>query len=281
MRKILFVLLLFAQVAQGQGYFSTELIDCVVSLEKEDSLGKIIPHGTGFCIYNYNNPGELIVVTNEHVLRNGYIYIKSAVTDSAFRFMMRYKIDTVTVDGQAWVLDGYNLHTKVFLKYGVNYLPHESLDIAIFKVPSFSGINIGTDSVKVFKTTSLPLSLIKSKNDVKLGTPVYFVGFPFGIGHSYGFTIPDSYNDEKLTPLVRRGIVAWKSDTKKEFLLDAFSYPGNSGSPVYSETGVFGKKPGLIGIVYGHLGQPGKDGSNFGLARCYWVDEILELIKRL
>lgn len=271
---------MFSQIARGQGYFSTELIDCVVSLEKEDSLGKIIPHGTGFCIYNYGNPNELIVVTNEHNLRNGYIYIKSAVTDSAFRFMIRYKIDTVTVDGQAWVLDGYNLHTKVFLKYGVNYLPHDSLDFAIFKVPSFSGINIGTDSTKVFKTTSLPLSLIKSKNDVKLGTPVYFVGFPFGIGHSYGFTVSDSYNDEKLTPLVRRGIVAWKSDTKKEFLLDAFSYPGNSGSPVFSETGVFGESPGLIGIVFAHLGQNGSN-ANIGLARCYWVDDILDLIKRL
>ncbi len=277
MKKIAAVLLLFSQMAHGQGYFTAEFINCVVSLEKEDSTGAIIPHGTGFSIYNYENPDELIIATNEHVLRNGYIYLKTSITDSAYEFMTRHNISVLKPYKQDWVLDGHNLHVKIILEPGMNFIKHESLDIALFKVQKFYGIYVGSDSIKILNLKSVPLSNIIRRNDIALGAPAYFIGFPLTIGHSYGFYSPSKFNEERLNPLIRKGIVAWKSDRNKEFLLDAFSFSGNSGSPVFSEAGMFGEKPGLIGIVFGHLGQ---GETNTGLAKCYWIDEILELIKR-
>lgn len=270
--------ILLSVSVKSQTPFNPDFIDCVVSLEKEDSLGMIVPHGTGFCIYNYRKPDRIVVATNEHVLRNGYIYIKCPVRDSAILFLKKYGIDTINYVGSNWIFDGHNIETKVILQKDVNFIKHETLDIAVFEVPMFPPLKIGLDSVKVIRTTTIPLSMIKNKANVGLGLGVYFVGFPFGIGHSMGVAIPEAFMDERLNPVIRRGIVAWKSETNKTFLLDAFSYTGNSGSPIFSEANIFGAQPSLIGIVFGHLGEG--QFVNFGLARCLWSDDILELIKK-
>jgi len=92
------------------------------------------------------------------------------------------------------------------------------------------------------------------------------------------------------------------------FLLDALSYGGNSGSPIFQKV-IIGSKPGkldwsdakLIGMIVGHqslkieniLNQPNPNelkfevtdiDLNIGLARCVYSDDIVytvtELLKR-
>ncbi len=60
--------------------------------------------------------------------------------------------------------------------------------------------------------------------------------------------------------------------------LEAFSYSGNSGSPIYIQE-AHGNPPKLIGIVSGHLRSAGSD--NMGLATCIWYDEIDEVVTKL
>ena len=134
---------------------------------------------------------------------------------------------------------------------------------------------------------------MRFEKDLSLGDEIYFVGFPFGIGAHH-----------RIEPLVRSGSIAWISENSREFLLDAFSFGGNSGSPVFLKR-LIGTKPGvlrwekpfLVGMITGHhsirlenvLTQPdpsvlkfekGTINLNLGLARCVWVDDILHIANK-
>ena len=95
------------------------------------------------------------------------------------------------------------------------------------------------------------------------------------------------FSDKKINPLVRGGVLAWKSDDSKEFLVDGTSYGGNSGSPVFTQYDLLhNKPPALIGMVLGHLAEPVDSTDsigriNEGLARCIWIDDILKLAEKL
>ena len=78
-------------------------------------------------------------------------------------------------------------------------------------------------------------------------------------------------------PLVRKGSIAWKSSKNSEFLLDAFSYGGNSGSPIFTLSDIQNRTY-LIGMVTGHL--PSEKSENIGLAKCIWVDDIMKLVEK-
>lgn len=123
---------------------------------------------------------------------------------------------------------------------------------------------------------------------------MYFIGFPFGFG-----------TDELIQPIVRSGSIAWLPKNRAEYLIDAFSYGGNSGSPIFRKI-LFGAIPGkidwelpkLVGMITGHqnlslenvLTQPdpselkfvkGNLDINLGLARCVFMDDIMELAAKL
>ncbi len=178
------------------------------------------------------------------------------------------------------------MYTKFDLVKDKTFVSDESKDIALFRIdlPDYITFRDST-TIKVTNTASIPRSLIAKKQDVDLGTSSYFIGFPFGIGSLGGFRGEGEYSDRKMNPVIRTGILAWKSESTQEFLLDAFSYGGNSGSPVFSQRGeLSGEAPKLFGMVLGHLSDPiyrDKIDINYGLARCVWVDEIVALISKL
>ena len=142
----------------------------------------------------------------------------------------------------------------------------------------------GKDTIKIINSASIPRSIIGSKNEIEIGTEINFLGFPFSIGTGKGYFFSGYYADESNTPLLRTGSVAWKSKRDPAFLLDAISYSGNSGSPIFTKAGVLGGNPKLIGIVTGHLFdlRLGKEADiNIGLAQCIWIDEVLQLCNLL
>ena len=178
-------------------------------------------------------------------------------------------------------------------------LPKTKPAIIPIEIPS-KIITFGNDSIKICNVKSFPKSFMRLKKDVKLGEDIYFLGYPYMIGTKEGYSINTNigsirsgqYKTDVTTPVLRTGIVSWKSDTNKEFLLDAFSYSGNSGSPVFTKA-KFGKPgPDLIGMVIGHLNEnlefedvkninksKTKTYGNMGLARCLWIDDILDVVK--
>jgi hypothetical protein len=83
------------------------------------------------------------------------------------------------------------------------------------------------------------------------------------------------YKVEVPLPLIRSGMIAWLADDSKEFLLDAFSMGGNSGSPIYTNMGGIAF---YIGMIFGHWES--NNNNNIGLARCYWADDVLEVVEK-
>ena len=173
---------------------------------------------------------------------------------------------------------------------------HPNLDIAVFRLqvpPIFHITDTSRTQVQASKLLSIPKSHIDFKTDLKLGDEVYFIGFPLG----YGAT-------DYVEPIVRSGSVAWLPVNEKIYLLDAFSYGGNSGSPIFRKRTL--SKPGsiswtdskMIGMITGHksielenvLSQPNPNelkfektniDLNIGLASCIYMDDIMYCIDKL
>ena len=254
-------------------------------LEKEDSIGNLEPHGTGICLYNYKDPEKSTVVTCAHVLRNKYVHIKVPLTDSGILYLSQNKTLTIEDHNSFWTFDGYNIETKFELNKGKTFLTNDSLDIGVFNIYLPNGIVNNKDTIKITNFSPIFRTWIKTKDQVDLGTSIDFLGFPFDIGSKKGFFNFGIYADDKINPLLRTGVIAWKSNKNKDFLIDGISYGGNSGSPVFTQAGAFGEKPGFIGMVLGHLSDlrydPNVADFNYGLVRCVWVDEILKLVDKL
>lgn len=63
--------------------------------------------------------------------------------------------------------------------------------------------------------------------------------------------------------------------SKSGFLIDGFSYGGNSGSPVFTANDFQGAGK-LAGMIYGHI--PSNEGYNSGLAMALSADIFFEVI---
>jgi len=244
-------------MAQHAKWFGEQTINSIVLLEKRVGQ-RYVPHGTGFLLYNYRTKSNATIVTCAHLLKPKELYVVVRA-DTAFINVLNESAKSAVIFGNSrWNLDGPNLRLRVTLKRDSTYVAHDSLDIAA-------------------KTTMIARSTIRKRDKAHLGEEVYFVGFPFGIGTKYGAFLQGYLAQENPNPLVRSGSLAWLSDEKNEFLLDAFSYGGNSGSPIFTKVSLTKRGPFLIGMIFGHLGI---ENENFGLARCVWVDDILQVVDR-
>lgn len=267
-------------------------MQCIVLIEKKHN-NYYIPHGTGFLVWNYKDPHLPIVVTCAHLLSQEEIFISVNADSTLLSWMHKQNADTLISKTQRWFIDKNKVRSKVVLENG-RYSKHPNLDIAAFPLDiprSEVKDDSGNIVLKFSNTLIIPKSMMKFRNEISLGDEVCFIGFPFGIGvHPI------------IEPLVRSGSISWKSDLSDEFLLDAFSFGGNSGSPIFLKR-IFGTVPGvpewenakLIGMIVGHHGlilenvltQPNptilkfEKGSielNLGLARCVWIDDIMTVV---
>ncbi|MBK8390416.1 MAG: trypsin-like peptidase domain-containing protein [Saprospiraceae bacterium] len=263
---------------------------------------EFVSHGTGFLLYNYNGGSTHMLVTCEHLLRNKDIYIVIKGNRELLTTMSKANIKYLEVDKTTWYLDSNLLRSKVELIDNKSYFKHPNLDLAVIPISYVGGLKAAVESqdtvLDLSKAKGIPRSRIKLKHDVEIGLDIFFLGFPFTIGTKSGLVISSNFGSvptgkfkaEVSNPLLRSGIVSWVSTEESEFLIDAFSYSGNSGSPVFTHK-INGQGPFLVGMVTGHLNEEmefnldkennfsiSKRIGNMGLATCIWVDDILQLV---
>jgi hypothetical protein len=287
------ILTLFCTVGLTQ-WLDPQTLKSTVLLEKVQGTN-FITHGTGILMYNYDNPTELIVVTCAHLLKNKNQISVRVKPDSSFIKLLKETGQKHLLVENALVIN----NTVRFIAdiSGQKSFIHPQLDIAAFRLkipPVFHITDSSRTQIDMSKLLGIPKSGVAYRKELSLGDEVYFVGFPLG----YGAT-------EFVEPIVRSGSVAWLPIKDNVFLLDAFSYGGNSGSPIFRKR-IVGTKPGeiswssskLIGMVVGHqsiqlnniLNQPNPDelkfevtdiDLNIGLARCVYIDDIMYSINQL
>lgn len=171
-----------------------DILETVVSIEVLQPEGKGKPIGTGFLV---NHPtGQAVLVTAKHVI------LKPKTTSS--------------IDNLAYRL---NIKGKPSHLFPADFAPHigskwfcsEEHDVAVKFIAFFKDIT----ELKV-----IPYDFFLPKNRIQPGAGILVAGFPLGLRSA-----------EHASPIVRRGIVALIE--KSRMLVDAFTFPGNSGSPVF------------------------------------------------
>ncbi|MEM6359648.1 MAG: serine protease [Bacteroidota bacterium] len=133
----------------------------------------------------------------------------------------------------------------------------EKNDIAVVKLgninrvnDSLSFINYIIPHVRKLSKSSRLQGFFNDETEIfsklELGNDIFVIGFPNAIGlKNY-----PQYDFNK--PLLRRGIIAGKSDKFRTFVIDAHIYGGNSGGPVIKYTKNFEVKElpnGNIGFI--------------------------------
>lgn len=260
MRKIVAVLLLsiasIAATAQMRDFYRTTVNATILLYKKAN--GHLKSHGTAFILYNYNQGSdESILVTCEHVTHHDTLIAAIPATDSLKEALLRKNQHSLTYNSnggrQTIEFDGVNLLFTVLVKPGENYYKHPRLDLAtIFcNLPTVL-VNNRNVAVQLTDMKTLPKSVISDRHEMYPGQEITFIGFPSGIGTKTGFFGSNMYRDAKANPLFRKGIVSWTSEKAELFLVDGFSYGGNSGSPIFSVPN--SESPGkFLGMVIGHL----------------------------
>lgn len=282
MRKFLLIIAIYfffigINYSQTRSYFNQNFLDCIVLLEKV-SGDSLLPHGTGISIYNYSDGPYSYVVTCEHVLRNKSIYVTIPAKKEFIDFMINERKNKIGFNGYEWTLKDKRVSIKVDLIIDSTYAVNPELDIGVIKLPHTSSLIYKNDTVGIAILNKITRSAMGSRKGIELGTDIYFAGYPYSIGTNIGFLGTYFFSDSIPNPVLRKGSIAWISENSPYFLLDAFSYSGNSGSPVFT-THDLQNKSLLIGIVTGHI--PSINSDNMGLAKCVWIEYINELINRL
>lgn len=285
-----FVLLSSLVFNQENYQFDEETFSAIVLLEKKVG-NDFITHGTGTLFYDDTDDNNCIVVTCSHLLNEDHIYVSINTTELFQKHIQLNKFENKVIcfdtTENCWNYVNGRIRKRISLKKDKSYVTHDSLDIAAFKIRFFFKSLINGDTLNIANPNRISKQSMKLRNDIVVGEEIFFLGFPFGIGSDSSLIINDTnpYENNLSNPLYRGGAIAWKSNDSKEFLLDAFSYGGNSGSPVFTKTIVkiendliIRDRRKLIGMVIGHLGLKYE---NFGLARCLWVDDIIDVIQKL
>jgi hypothetical protein len=270
-----------------------------IEICKDDTFKSL---GTGFLLAWSDDVTRAVLVTCAHIVKNkSEIFVTVNVDRQFLNWAVKNNMKHVTIrdsidqgvikDEKTWDIDANYIRTKLILQNEVMVI-HKDLDIAVvyLDLPNIKMQVNEQDSIirtiinkpiyqslkgiTVFQKSYILPDNILSKDQVMLGDNIFFVGFPFGLG-----TTPI------LQPVVRSGIVAWKSEYHSNFLLDALSFGGNSGSAVFSQKSN-SKDAKLIGMVTGHIDTViNKTGEksfiNAGLVTCVWIDDIGKTVDEL
>lgn len=289
---IIFILLI-TNISYAQ-WIDKQTLNSTVLIEKVDEKG-FSPYGTGFLIYNYDNTTEHIVVTCAHLIRGKKLISLRVNPDSSL-------MNKLSVQAQKGTIVRNVLIEKNSIRFIIDLtkIPvyiHPKLDIAAFNivVPEiYSNLDSSNKPLKLVDFLFIPKSVVERRANLSLGDEVYFIGFPLGYG-----------TFKYVEPVVRSGSIAWLPKDENSFLLDAFSYGGNSGSPVFQKQ-IVGSTHGdlnltatkLVGMIVGHqsikleniLHQPNPEelkfevtniDLNIGLARCVYTDDIQFVVEKL
>ena len=223
-----------------------EFLNSVVAIGQATPDGKKKWIGTGFIYAHFVKKIDerqknyvFFLVTNRHVIQNRdsiIVRFNSNEDDNS----KDLKIPLNKEDQPIWT--GH---------------PNDKIDVAVLKINmqliQDRGLRPG-----FFRSDDHVMDSTEMKNaGILEGDFIYALGYPMGI-----------VTKERQYVLVRSGIVSrirdLYDDRSKEFIVDAFVFPGNSGGPVLSKPEAVGikgtgisKSSSLIGIVKGYI--PYKD----------------------
>jgi len=247
----------------------------VVVLLGKETLQGIVPHGTGFLMYDYaRGDSSMILVTNKHIFgSHEKLYVRFNLSDSVERNQNVARAMEIPLRAR-----GPN-SKALWIGH-----PDSCVDVAVIRIKNpaiVEKLPLALETVGV--------STVKKKASLAEGENIVYLGFPFGIGAS-----------TRDTPVLRHGIVSLLdgSDCRGEVLLEAQALPGNSGSPVFQVTVLTPdtklrdmKPPMLIGIMSYHQAEyetcltASGDTVNVpihtGLSYMFTVDMVYETIDAL
>ncbi len=255
--------------------------DCVVAIGVRDKDGEYQWIGSGFLYGNSigkhkegQNAYSVYLVTNRHVLE---------------KFKEIFLLFNPKDEGEPARGFRLPLYNKQGEKSWVSH-PDSEIDVAVIPI-NIQHLQEQEMQANVFYSDT-HVADIEKLNELGIteGDFVYVLGFPMGI-----------IGSRRNTVIVRNGVIARIRDalarTNKEYLVDAFVFPGNSGGPVVSKpemTTIRGTKGQssayLIGIVRSYIPyreeaiskQTGKTRITFeensGLASVHPIDFVKDAI---
>lgn len=225
----------------------------------------LVPHGVGFFLYNYSTTDPRIgypMATCKHLTYADTLVLAVPTTDSLKHLLRKNKQTVFQAHDPIgfsvfYDFDGTNFLYKIPLKIDSNLFRHPSLDLAIiFANPPSLILQENQSLIRLTNLVAIPSSAIANNDEIIPGSDAVFIGFPFGIGSKSGFRNSNLYRDEKVNALFRRGLISWVSESSSDFLMDGFSFGGNSGSPIFSTISFSNTTSKLLGMVTGHLNDP-------------------------
>lgn len=206
MRLTLALLLLFVAVHPSQAAELRHFDPCVEAGIKKsvvflgEMLGdkKAVFHATGFLV---SVDSVFYIVTAKHV-----------VWDSDTKLLRNNEVFAFFNQKSGKATARSLELTKA--KFGVNWVfhPNENIDVAMLPFP----LDQANDDVRVIPSEIFePASRLSELQDL------------FFLSYHPGLELPD-----QIAPIARRGMVSFFKDDGT-FYMDAFIFPGNSGSPVF------------------------------------------------
>ena len=264
-----------------------EYLDSVVAIGEKTKNRKTSWIATGFLFGKFfkkidddRHDYQTVLVTNRHVVRHFVERnksIKIRFNPEGNKPAKKFNLDLINKRGE-----------KLWIEH-----PDKDIDVAILRVPVAKAREEGM-KFHIFRSDKDVISVNEMKEKgVSEGDFIYGLGFPMGIVH------PD-----RQYVIARSGSIARIKDLfenfSKNFCVDLFVFPGNSGGPIIIRpeiTHVERTKhityPYLIGIVASYM--PYQDiaisvqtekarvifEENSGLAKVYPIDCVLELIEKI
>ncbi len=236
-------------------YLPKNVGSCVITFEKSlpnrKGANQFIPHGTGFIIHD-SASGLNYAVTNRHVLEKmDSIYVRFNVSSG----------DSIV--GKRLVLKLVRNGKPTFRGH-----PDSTIDLAVIAIPT---------DLSVY---ALEIQRLKYFDEVELGDPVMYLGFP----------LLEAAIGDLNYPVVRYGIVSFKSKSaikgftndkvlihERHILIDGLVMPGNSGSPVLSIPKSNEGRMTIVGVLSSHIFDLGS-GEDYQLGICIPAEKLRETI---
>ena len=254
-------------------------LNAVVAIGVDQSKDEKHWIGTGFIVGRKETDNPTLsthyIVTNKHVIKNQkYVYVRFNSLGGSL--VKDYRIDLYDEDGK-----------KLFTPH-----PHEKTDVIALQILPQTLIN-DKSIWGSFDLEDHALTLDKMKTTgVQEGSLVYALGFPMDLV------------DPIKVPICRLGCISRVSDAfllkkkKPVFLVDAQTFPGNSGGPIISRPEYISidgtpnnTSANLIGILSAYIpyretlysGQTGNarmiQEENSGLTVVHPVERIQEVVE--
>ena len=227
--------------------------------------------GTGFLVgFHHEGKDEVYLITNKHVVQDQktlFIRFNSLDGAPANDFPLLIK------DEKGVVLFSFHPNPKIdIVAVSIN------LDVLKSNNSSFDFYDLEKDAFTLEQMES---------NQLHEGSLVFALGFPMNL-----------VDQDRQYPICRLGCIsrisnAFDVENAVDFLVDAQTFPGNSGGPIISraECATSKQKMGLLGILMAYIPyqealysrQTGRQRStmeeNSGLTVVHPVDRILEVVK--